>query len=103
MIDRRNVAHCRGSAELLGRGERGAVSGDATAARNLSADHVPRPRRRDDRAAVQAAVDVGTQRPPSGRRSAPDFVLPVLRGDRTVTLSTEYRQKPVVLVFGSYT
>jgi hypothetical protein len=34
---------------------------------------------------------------------APDFALPVLRGDRTVTLSNEYRQKPVVLVFGSYT
>ena len=34
---------------------------------------------------------------------APDFALPMLRGDRTVTLSTEYRQKPVVLVFGSYT
>ena len=34
---------------------------------------------------------------------APDFALPMLRGDRTVTLSAEYRQKPVVLVFGSYT
>jgi hypothetical protein len=34
---------------------------------------------------------------------APDFALPVLRGDRTVMLSNEYRQKPVVLVFGSYT
>jgi hypothetical protein len=34
---------------------------------------------------------------------APDFALPVLHGDRTVTLSNEYRQKPVVLVFGSYT
>ncbi len=34
---------------------------------------------------------------------APDFTLPILRSDRTVTLSTEYRQKPVVLVFGSYT
>lgn len=34
---------------------------------------------------------------------APDFTLPILHGDRTVTLSAEYRQKPVVLVFGSYT
>jgi hypothetical protein len=34
---------------------------------------------------------------------APDFALPVLHGDATVTLSNEYRQKPVVLVFGSYT
>jgi hypothetical protein len=34
---------------------------------------------------------------------APDFALPVLHGDRTVTLSDEYRHKPVVLVFGSYT
>jgi hypothetical protein len=34
---------------------------------------------------------------------APDFALPVLHGDRTVRLSGEYRQKPVVLVFGSYT
>jgi hypothetical protein len=35
--------------------------------------------------------------------AAPDFALPVLRGDRTVTLSNEYRRNPVVLVFGSYT
>ena len=34
---------------------------------------------------------------------APDFSLPVLHGERVVTLSNEYRQKPVVLVFGSYT
>jgi hypothetical protein len=34
---------------------------------------------------------------------APEFTLPMLHGDRTVTLSSEYRQKPVVLVFGSYT
>jgi peroxiredoxin len=34
---------------------------------------------------------------------APDFGLRVLNGDRTVTLSHEYRRKPVVLVFGSYT
>lgn len=34
---------------------------------------------------------------------APDFTLPVLHGDRTVTLSAQYRQKPVVLIFGSYT
>jgi hypothetical protein len=34
---------------------------------------------------------------------APDFALPLLKGDRTVTLSNESRQKPVVLVFGSYT
>lgn len=34
---------------------------------------------------------------------APDFTLPVLHGDRMVRLSEEYRRKPVVLVFGSYT
>jgi hypothetical protein len=34
---------------------------------------------------------------------APDFALPVLRGDRVVKLSEEIRQKPVVLIFGSYT
>jgi len=34
---------------------------------------------------------------------APDFTLPLLHGDRTVSLSSEYRQKPVVLIFGSYT
>ena len=34
---------------------------------------------------------------------APDFSLPGLHGDRTVTLSAEYRQRPVVLIFGSYT
>ena len=35
--------------------------------------------------------------------SAPDFTLPTPHGDRVVTLSEEYRHKPVVLVFGSYT
>ena len=34
---------------------------------------------------------------------APDFTLPLVHGTRTVTLSNEYRDKPVVLVFGSYT
>ena len=40
---------------------------------------------------------------------APDFtlpelpVLPVLNEGRLVTLSAEYAQRPVVLVFGSYT
>jgi hypothetical protein len=34
---------------------------------------------------------------------APDFALPVLHGDRVVRLSDESRQKPVVLIFGSYT
>jgi peroxiredoxin len=35
--------------------------------------------------------------------TAPDFSLPLLHGDRKVTLSAEYRKKPVVLIFGSYT
>lgn len=35
--------------------------------------------------------------------AAPDFTLPMAHGDRLVTLSDEYRRKPVVLVFGSYT
>ncbi len=34
---------------------------------------------------------------------APDFNLPLIDRSRTVQLSVEYRQKPVVLVFGSYT
>ena len=34
---------------------------------------------------------------------APDFALPTLHRDRVVKLSEEIRQKPVVLVFGSYT
>ena len=34
---------------------------------------------------------------------APDFTLPDLHGSGKVTLSQEYRHKPVVLVFGSYT
>jgi len=34
---------------------------------------------------------------------APDFSLPLLHSDRRVTLSSEYRRKPVVLIFGSYT
>jgi hypothetical protein len=35
--------------------------------------------------------------------SAPDFVLPRLDGTRAVHLSAEFRERPVVLVFGSYT
>jgi hypothetical protein len=35
--------------------------------------------------------------------AAPDFELPTLDRSRTVRLSSEYRLKPVVLIFGSYT
>ena len=35
--------------------------------------------------------------------SAPDFTLPVLHGEGAVTLSEEFRKRPVVLIFGSYT
>jgi hypothetical protein len=34
---------------------------------------------------------------------APDFELPTLDRSRTVKLSSEYRSKPVALIFGSYT
>jgi hypothetical protein len=34
---------------------------------------------------------------------APDFELPTLDHNRTVKLSSEYRSKPVALIFGSYT
>ena len=34
---------------------------------------------------------------------APDFALPTVDHTRTVKLSEEYRERPVVLVFGSYT
>lgn len=35
--------------------------------------------------------------------SAPDFELPTLDHSHNVRLSAEYRSKPVVLIFGSYT
>lgn len=35
--------------------------------------------------------------------AAPDFVLPTVDGSRKVRLSEEWRERPVVLVFGSYT
>lgn len=35
--------------------------------------------------------------------AAPDFELPTVDHSRTVRLSAEYRSKPVVLIFGSYT
>jgi hypothetical protein len=35
--------------------------------------------------------------------SAPDFELPILDKSRTVRLSEEWRERPVVLIFGSYT
>jgi hypothetical protein len=34
---------------------------------------------------------------------APDFALPTTDHSRTVRLSEEWRQRPVVLIFGSYT
>jgi hypothetical protein len=34
---------------------------------------------------------------------APDFSLRRLQGDAPVTLSHEYKTKPVILIFGSYT
>jgi len=34
---------------------------------------------------------------------APDFALPTLDRSRTITLSQEWRERPVVLIFGSYT
>lgn len=34
---------------------------------------------------------------------APEFSLHPLHGDGVVTLSEQYRSKPVVLIFGSYT
>ena len=34
---------------------------------------------------------------------APDFALPLLHSDRVVRLSEEVRERPVVLIFGSYT
>ena len=35
--------------------------------------------------------------------SAPDFALPTIDRNRTIRLSEEWRQRPVVLIFGSYT
>jgi hypothetical protein len=35
--------------------------------------------------------------------AAPDFELPTLDRSRSISLSSEYRTKPVVLIFGSYT
>ena len=35
--------------------------------------------------------------------AAPDFVLPTPDRSRTVSLSKEWRERPVVLIFGSYT
>lgn len=35
--------------------------------------------------------------------AAPDFALPAVDHSQVVSLSSEYRTKPVVLIFGSYT
>jgi len=35
--------------------------------------------------------------------AAPDFMLPTVDESRRVRLSEEYRERPVVLIFGSYT
>jgi hypothetical protein len=34
---------------------------------------------------------------------APDFLLPAVDRSRTVQLSQQWRERPVVLIFGSYT
>ena len=89
---------------LLCRGDRDDLRGHAPDAGALRRVHVARAGRGDGGAAVQAAVDVGARRRAArGGDRAPDFALPLLHSDRKVTLSTEYRQKPVVLIFGSYT
>jgi hypothetical protein len=41
--------------------------------------------------------------PVSAGDAAPDFTLPTLHQEDTVTLSEVWRERPVVLVFGSYT
>jgi hypothetical protein len=35
--------------------------------------------------------------------AAPDVTLPMVKGNEAVTLSNEWRERPVALVFGSYT
>ena len=35
--------------------------------------------------------------------AAPDFSLPTVDGGRTVNLAQEWHERPVVLIFGSYT
>ena len=45
--------------------------------------------------ARKGALEVGS--------AAPDFSLPTLDGSRAVSLSAEVRERPVVLIFGSYT
>ena len=35
--------------------------------------------------------------------AAPDFTLPVVDRSRTVKMSEQWRERPVVLIFGSYT
>ncbi|MDX1984335.1 MAG: hypothetical protein SFV51_28935 [Bryobacteraceae bacterium] len=35
--------------------------------------------------------------------AAPDFTLPALHGTQPVTLSRQWAERPVVLIFGSYT
>jgi hypothetical protein len=39
----------------------------------------------------------------AGGELAPDFELPTLEGAQTVQLSSLYAERPVALVFGSYT
>jgi hypothetical protein len=34
---------------------------------------------------------------------APDFALPLVQGEGVIRLSEEVRERPVVLIFGSYT
>lgn len=50
------------------------------------------------------AGDLGSAFPgPALNATAPDFTLPLSSGQATVTLSKLYKEKPVVLIFGSFT
>ena len=94
---------CREYGDALVRGCCRAVWCHAANAGSIRSVHVARSNRRNDRAAVQAAVDVRTCGQPPVGDLAPDFALPLMQSDRVVKLSEEIRERPVVLIFGSYT
>ena len=65
--------------------------------------HDPSPMTGERLAQLREAMARREERAPKMGEEAPDFELPVLRGEGATVRLSELRGKPVALIFGSYT
>jgi len=56
-----------------------------------------------DRTTAMKMIEAHQKQAAREGEPAPDFTLPLVGGDGTLTLSEMYKKRPVALVFGSYT